>query len=1366
MGKILLTLIIIILFVACNRQNDNNTLQGIQILETIDTATNTNTKTIRINLDSLSIITPGENGVSLPRIVNVCKPKVVPYTNAPIIPGVSNLHQTKEEIAAGENAIKANLPKVVQAGKPKVYNIVKINSPLLVDTEGRMAFEIQNGDTIYAPKTYNVLLLDTTNSSEGENVKGIRAYTIQNNDTIYKIKTTKALQSKTTKALPAVYKDNAICNIKYLDVDQGMPSSYVYSIIEDRNGNLWFGTYGGGVSKYDGQSFTNYTEKEGLSSNYVVSIIEDRNGNFWFGTYGGGVSKYDGQSFTNYTQKEGLSDNTVWSIIEDRNGDLWFGTNSGGVSKYDGQSFTNYTEKEGLSNNRVWSIIEAHNGNLWFGTDGGGVSKYDGQSFTNYTEKEGLSNNYVWSILEDSEGDFWFGTDGGGVSKLVLNEVEGSNSYKFINYTKKEGLSNNYVVSIIEDSDGDLWFGTDGGGVSKYDGQSFTNYTEKEGLSNNTVWSIIEGSGGNLWFGTYGGGVSKYDGQSFINYTKKDGLSNNYVVSIIEDHYGNLWFGTNGEGVCKYDGQFFTNYTEKEGLSSNYVRSIIEDRDGNLWFGTQGGGVCKYDGQSFTNYTTKEGLSNNTVWSIIEDSDRNLWFGTDGGGVSKLVLSEEEGSNSYKFINYTEKDGLSNNTVWSIIEDRDENIWFGTDGGGVSKYDGQSFTNYTEREGLSNNTVWSIIEGSDGNLWFGTNGGGVSKLVLSEEESNSYKFINYTEKEGLSNNTALSVIEDNKNNIWISTEKGLNLLITTDIATNDRDVAISSTKPITQNSINYYERQSHSNNKENYIIITYNKQDGLKGLDFFNNSVFIDSKNRAWWGSGKALTMLDLNVFYSDTIKKAPAIQLNNIEINEQFIDYRNLNDSVLRIFQEFKILEGLDNVKYTNVEQFYNYPNNLELPYNLNHITFNFSAIDWSSPHKIKYSFILCGLDKEWNQLTSENKADYRGLSYGKYTFKVKAISEEGIWSEPFTYSFVIHPPWWYTWWAKVIYAILFSLLIFSFIKWRTTKLKQRQKELEQTVKERTHEIQEANEELNQQNEEIIAQRDEIEQQKDMVVKQKEEIEEVHYEISESINYATRLQEAILPESKILKKYLSDYFVLFKPKDKVSGDFYWWTHIENRTIITAADCTGHGVPGAFMSMLGSSFLREIVEKEYITNTGLILKKLRKEIIKALKQTGEMGEQKDGMDMAIISIDHETNTVQFSGANNPLYIIKNKKLELKDKKSDAIKLYELDELSTFKLYEIKPDKMPISIYEKMNNFVTHEIQLEKGDNIYMFSDGFADQFGGKKGKKFKYKPFKQLLINNCQLTMKEQKAILNKAFKDWKGELKQIDDVVVLGLKI
>lgn len=294
-----------------------------------------------------------------------------------------------------------------------------------------------------------------------------------------------------------------------------------------------------------------------------------------------------------------------------------------------------------------------------------------------------------------------------------------------------------------------------------------------------------------------------------------------------------------------------------------------------------------------------------------------------------------------------------------------------------------------------------------------------------------------------------------------------------------------------------------------------------------------------------------------------------------------------------------------------------------------------------------------------------------------------------------------------------------------------------------------------------------ELRKANDEITKHKKEIEKIHKEISDSINYAQKIQETVLPTIDILKKHLNDFFILFKPKDKVSGDFYWWTNVGNHTIITAVDCTGHGVPGAFMSMLGISLLNEIVIKEKIINPAEILSRLRTQIIKALKQTGEAGTQKDGMDMAIISINHETNTLQFSGANNPLYIIKKnkKKGESSLLKNDAVKTFALPTLP-FTLYEVKPNKMPIAIYEKMDNFTTHDLPLEKNDQIYMFSDGYADQFGGPKGKKINYKHFKNLLLENINKPMIEQQKQLNLAFENWKGSVEQIDDVVVLGIKI
>jgi serine phosphatase RsbU (regulator of sigma subunit) len=228
-----------------------------------------------------------------------------------------------------------------------------------------------------------------------------------------------------------------------------------------------------------------------------------------------------------------------------------------------------------------------------------------------------------------------------------------------------------------------------------------------------------------------------------------------------------------------------------------------------------------------------------------------------------------------------------------------------------------------------------------------------------------------------------------------------------------------------------------------------------------------------------------------------------------------------------------------------------------------------------------------------------------------------------------------------------------------------------------------------------------------------------------------------------LLEETFSDHFVFFRPKQKVSGDFYWWTRVEERVIVAAADCTGHGVPGAFMSMLGVSLLREIVNREYITHPGVVLNRLRKEVIRSLDQKGEHGEQKDGMDLALISVQPGTLACDYAGANNPLYLVRDGELT-----------------------EYRADHMPISHYPRLDKFTNHEIQLQKGDQLYLFSDGYADQFGGEKRKKFKYKNFARLLVETTSRPMREQHDILLKTIVAWQGEIEQIDDMVIVGIKI
>jgi serine phosphatase RsbU (regulator of sigma subunit) len=271
----------------------------------------------------------------------------------------------------------------------------------------------------------------------------------------------------------------------------------------------------------------------------------------------------------------------------------------------------------------------------------------------------------------------------------------------------------------------------------------------------------------------------------------------------------------------------------------------------------------------------------------------------------------------------------------------------------------------------------------------------------------------------------------------------------------------------------------------------------------------------------------------------------------------------------------------------------------------------------------------------------------------------------------------------------------------------------------------------------------------------QKNYIEKIHLEITDSINYAKRIQNAVLPDHSLLSQYFGDYFIMFKPRNVVSGDFYWFSRIDNKIIFCVADCTGHGVPGAFMSMLGISFLREIITKEHLNEPSEILNKLRNEIIIALNQKGVQSDQKDGMDISLFSLDilpQENNSDEsyeflWAGANNPCWIVKKSNLE-----------------------ELMPDKMPVGIHDHLDGFKTIRVHLKKGDKIYLFTDGYRDQFGGPSSKKFMSKHLKELIIENSSECMVKQKEILEQKIEEWRLGFgikhEQTDDITIAGLEI
>lgn len=835
--------------------------------------------------------------------------------------------------------------------------------------------------------------------------------------------------------------------LQNFNTDKGLALSSVLSSCKDRNGNLWFGTDGGGVSRYDGKSFTNFTLGHGLGHNSVYCIHEDKKGNIWFGTNGGGLSKYDGKSFVTFTVAQGLSSNAVHSLIETKDNRLWIGTEKG-VSIYDGKSFIRFNASTELDSCEVDCMTEDSNGTIWFGTNEHGAFKFTGDSCIHFTANNGLADNNVRSIIQDSS-IIWLGCESGLVK------------YKdklFSTITTKEGLRDNNINCIHKDNQQNIWVGNSGG-INKYDGHSFKTIATNENLLNSEVYCITEDNSGNLWFGTYGGGLFLYSNSGC---TTSNNLAGNVVNNIIEDKAGNIWFGTDG-GVTRNDGKIFTSYSISQGLADNRVLSIAEDSAGLLWFGTYGKGVSSYDGKCFTTFTTDNGLVDNTVWVITKDLSNNIWMGTNGG-VSKYKNGV--------FTNYNTNTGLSNNKIRCITPDNFGNIWFGTDGGGVCYFNGKTFTNFTTKQGLANNSIYCITKDQTGNLWFGTAGGGISILSvdilnkltsyenrgLDKFEQRDQIFKNFTTEDGLANDVVYDIVENKQGDVIIGTNEGFTVL-------NGGYDSIK--KTAAKKGITYL------NQKTGYPI-----------KDININALYMDSIGIIWAGTGDKLIRFDFNSILKPNSK--PTVVIQNIKLNNQNISWYDLErskgknesfeldsltfppniteeaivfGSSLSNAKRDSMRKTFDGVLFDSISRFYYLPINLVLPCIDNNITFDYAAIEPARPFLVRYQFMLVGFDKTWNPVTDRTHASFGNLFEGAYTFKLRAKSPEGIWSDDISYSFIILPPWYRTWWAYTMYVVIFLALFIGYIRWRLFDLKREKEILEEKVALRTSELKKENE-------------------------------------------------------------------------------------------------------------------------------------------------------------------------------------------------------------------------------------------------------------------------------------------------------------------
>jgi len=832
-----------------------------------------------------------------------------------------------------------------------------------------------------------------------------------------------------------------------IGVKDGLTQGAVNSIVQDTQGYIWFGTQEG-IIRYDGHEMVVYEhdfEQSGsLSSDWVWTLLVDSSGDLWVGTYGGGLNLFNREkgTFKHYKNDENdinsLVNNRVRVILQDRNDQLWIGTDNGlDVFNPETEEFIHYQhdpdKKNSLANNSILSLFEDISGNLWIGTNGGGLSKWDSElgTFTNFihdpADPSSISSNKIRAIYEDNNGNLWIGTYDAGLD--ILNRLDNSFTHYPHNTADKSSISNNRIRNIFQDREGTLWVATDDGlnewipSLKKFN--HYQNAPQNiDSISDNRISAIFQDRGGVLWVGTFNG-VNKwnYVSDMFTYYQQTSTavkLSSNIVTAVTEDNKGMVWVGTYGGGINKIDpisGAVVVlgdDSSNNNIFNDNRIMAIYIDKQQSIWVGTRNGGLNKLDPVSGVIQQFRHdpddpnSISDNTISTITGDSDGTIWVGTYGGGLNKF--DQHKGIFTV-FKNDLKNDkSLSSDRVISIYRDSSGFLWVGTEDGGLNKLveSDSSFIRYIHNSedtySLSSNTVIDIIEGADKTLWIATGGGGLNQWLQADRIAGRTVFNKFRKGDILRSDTVQSIRIDDTGLLWLSSNKGL--------------VQFDPNK----NTGRFFDQSN-----------------GLKGNEF-NSAVRLKSH------SGE--------LFFGGTSG------LVSFKPKQLKFNYHKPDVSVLANTR----LGALDSRNSILPDT-----SPIELGYQEDLITFKFSALDYASPDKNLFSYMLEGFDKEWSIPMRFNRTTYTSLPAGDYTFRVKAANNDGVWNEEgVRMKLRVIPPPWQTITAYVVYALSILAIIFLYIRTQKKKLeieKKQRIELECQVALRTNALAEKNEDLNDAN-------------------------------------------------------------------------------------------------------------------------------------------------------------------------------------------------------------------------------------------------------------------------------------------------------------
>jgi len=1021
--------------------------------------------------------------------------------------------------------------------------------------------------------------------------------------------------------------------------------------------------------------------------------------------------------FQMYGTKEGLCNRFVYSIAQDKYGFVWFATGSG-FCRYDGLKFT--PPVDDLPKTNVSTAFSDKDGNLWFGYDDGLVVKYDGIDFS--VADTSISKKTVTQIIQAPKGEILVASQTGGIARI------GKKTDRLT-----EGFEE-FLISAMCFSDYDhLLLGTQNDGLYLFqyasDAQKMKFIDKDNNLSYMNITSICQKADGNgYWVTTEDDGVyyvTVRENSILSSYMNIPNLQDAKVQSVQEDIQGNLWISTLGKGLVRV--QLSTDmsilkttyYNNSNGLDDNVKQSYFDNWQ-NLWVITFGQGVACINNMAFTFFDaeTLNPVGKNAT-AVYSADDSEYWIaGT--GTIIRIVNKPVP-----KKIVWRE--GLPNCAITVLRPDDHGNMWIGTEQSGLYKLskETQKISSFYKEENSLTNAIQNFIF-EDGQIWMATREG----VVVIDQQTRK-KIKQYTTYDGLPHNRILDIFKDSKNRIWIATTSNSLINLKT------REYLTVPERSETEFSAIAEDEYGRiwagtlgkgvflfDNTRDSLSVNQYTIDDNL--ITNYCYALASDGNGRMWIGHLEGLTSINTEKFTINTNSEDNgiygsvnplAMSLNkNGELLIGMTDGVMMYDSKASSSQELIPMLNLSQVLINDIP--YNTHKHKVLPYGNYRVYFEYVGLHYSNPSLVRYQYWLQDVDREWSSLTKDNTTLYHRLENGDYSFWVKACNSNNCTEQTMLFTFKVRNPFWKTWWFFLMMMALVIGLGYIVLSVRERNLRKQHDFLEKELKARTKQVR----------------------------KQKEEIEVKNRDITDSINYAQRIQFSVLPSNSTLLEHCTDAFIFYRPRDIVSGDFYWFDFFPkfNRLLIVCADSTGHGVPGAFMSLIGTTLIKDIAMRPDVFTPADILYRLDENVQSVLNQNKDSEHANDGMDITVCEINTDTYLTKISSAMRPVIV------------------YKHGIPTTYKSNRSSIGGQPL----ENKIFETIELQLSKGDTIYMFTDGYTDQFGGPTGKKFKMNRLQTILNDVYKRNMKEQHRAIKEHFDLWKGNANQVDDVLMIGIRL